>query len=105
MNREIKFRVWLIHLHEMLYEFTLPQAGSGQDINKAFKTLSNPIMQFTGLRDKNGKEIYEGDILKGGIFKSYEVKWDHENTGWNISLQAILFEVSGNIFENPELIK
>lgn len=65
------------------------------------------IGQYTGLKDKNGTEIYEGDILKGGIFKEYEVKWDGENTTFNLSEYGVSqsFEVIGNIHQNKELIK
>lgn len=63
------------------------------------------VGQFTGLLDKNGKEIFEGDVLKGGIYKSYIVKWDNEENGFNVNYHALKYEVIGNIFDNPELLK
>lgn len=62
------------------------------------------LMQFTGLLDKNGKEIYEGDILRGlGKVYFHQGKFCveyGEEWGW-ISKNA---EIIGNIYENPELL-
>ncbi len=71
-------------------------------------------MQFTGLTDKNGKEIYEGDILSenGYLFTVvYDTNWakfrlQHDKKAiqypeWN---RGIEMEIIGNIFETPELI-
>lgn len=69
------------------------------------------IMQYTGLKDKNGKEIYEGDIVdtENGI---YEVLWYGEGACFRFhilgSLESPLnyddIKVIGNIYENPELL-
>ncbi len=75
-----------------------------------------PIMQYIGIKDKNQKEIYEGDIVNGGMYNgSYKLgiivfnngKFYAEPIGKfseGISEEWNWFEVVGNIYENPELL-
>lgn len=104
--REIKFRAWDYRKKQML-DFDL------DDAHKVIPYTDSPIMQYTGLKDKNGKEIYEGDILHLEFYLDWIVKW-HE-AGFHIhilnnpetyySLVPSNREVIGNIYENPELLK
>jgi hypothetical protein len=78
-----------------------------QEINHRFKD------QFTGLQDKNGKEIYEGDIVNLGGEINFEVIWEtseftleNYKRGRRIIGNILVSrgEVIGNIYENPELL-
>ncbi len=109
-QREIKFRAWCDK--EMKYDWRV--------IDKDILG-SIPLMQYTGLKDKNGKEIYEGDIVfKFGIDDApYEIKYGEQKSShdWigigfyteSLGEQCHIFggeyiEIIGNIYENPELI-
>ena len=59
------------------------------------------LLQFTGLLDKNGKEIYEGDIVRREDSLNWIVKW--EGQGFE-PIELEKWEIIGNIHENPELL-
>jgi len=115
--REIKLRAWYKKDGEMrspleIWDIHL-LAGRREDYI---------LMQYTGLKDKNDKEIYEGDILNNGHYKTrvywneHTGSWSHKSTNVDDALyiyvvsnrtvdQKLSFEIIGNIYENPDLMK
>ena len=105
MNRELKFRLWNTVRKDMNYDGGMQMLG-----NKLIQDEHNILMQFTGLKDKQGKEIYEGDIVifKNDICKiefwmSEFIMRDKLGGGYSLYLEDDI-EVIGNIYENPELL-
>lgn len=125
MTRQIKFRVWTGSTMEenvlvgKLGAFYASKDSS--DTASAVTTLypeNIPVMQFTGSVDRNGKEIYEGDIvdLGKGFTPQYRPIVYTEYGSWSIGHIGIGFgsmkangfvycEIIGNIHENPELLE
>lgn len=110
MSREIKFRAWDKVYKRMVYVLNPIIHGEVDIFN--FNFLKNydcnyECMQFTGLLDKNGKEIWEGDILKSETMETLmPVKWYSDSAGFNLVwIKGHNVEVISNIYKNPELIK
>lgn len=130
MDREIKFRAWdkenkimfdtdtsnpLIHFNGEINSFD--EKG---EIKGVYFTKQVKLLQYTGLKDKNGKEIYEGDIVS--LFyetQISEVRFNSKYGCWEVKVQLSIHsqgwdllgnhlgesEVIGNIYENPELLE
>jgi hypothetical protein len=112
MTREIKFRAWDKSRKIMIDNpGDIPGDLQVSFINNSFVNSDYDFMQFTGLHDKNGKEIYEGDIIVYGGLLRKKIKWeisedveypDNNNVGFYIPKEC---EVIGNIYQNFGLLK
>lgn len=128
MGREIKFRAWYEKDKQMINWFTLTQSAwntfrGDEPLSLVYEILiarknEFNVMQYTGLKDKNGIEIYEGDIVEWKIdetdyyFKGI-VKWDENHSCFyldsplsednKLTYKSVCLKILGNIYENPEL--
>jgi uncharacterized phage protein (TIGR01671 family) len=121
--REIKFRYYMASVGQMIPVRSMYFVGNVVHINDGLHECAHSeLMQYTGLHDKNGREIYEGDVIKFPKDHTYysfygvtgqPVEWD-ESGGWhpfanNEDGQPYPkpgeCEVIGNVYENPELLK
>lgn len=120
--RQIKFRAWdeeenkMIEWHDDFFHDTSKVTRYSGD----FSYIEMPLMQYTGLKDKNGVEIYENDVVKGYwwrkgeknrfvgrvtyVMSSFRVRGVKQYFGMDQDLDPT-YEVIGNIHENPELLE
>ena len=123
-NSRFKFRAWvprdkeMFHVRSILFDKELVALAYDEDDEPGFFEHYDDIvlMQYTGLKDKNGVEIYEGDIVTADtIFRCIVKYWDEGFSGYVLTFGADGWEgmladyggleVIGNIYENPELLE
>ncbi|MFV0982484.1 YopX domain-containing protein [Latilactobacillus phage TMW 1.1393 P1] len=116
--REIKFRAWVRRLDMMCnvtgIDFERNEINilrPGWHMSEWFRRDQVELMQYTGLKDVRGVEIYEGDIVEGGIegrrslieISSYE--WLKKALEDEFNKTYCNYKIIGNKFENPELLE
>jgi hypothetical protein len=122
MNRVLKFRIWDKLSEKYIYPDKGYQGHFILDLNGRFCNLQNGsggddyvVQQYTGLKDSEGNEIYEGDIISGEF---YDIEYHYSETikaevvfnngAFNIACSGWYkpsLRIVGNVMENPELIK
>ncbi|MDO4728406.1 MAG: YopX family protein [Bacteroidota bacterium] len=112
MQREIKFRAFEKEAKTMHKVSSIDFENkeifiydkNGFDKNLSFDEIE--LMQFTGLKDKNGTEVYEGDVLflKEG-YNSWRTHVVFTERGWHRNYDYPVGEIIGNIHQNPDIFK
>ena len=109
MSREIRFRAW-----DKYHKCFLTLSGNGymNPMELMYSCVSETekyvFMQYTGLKDKNGTEIYEGDVLQAvHVARPQTVVYDSQDCAFRTKTMYLnnTMEVMGNIYESPELLE
>jgi len=114
---QIKFRIYSTSTKRWYFSDDPESTMTVKDLQEG-NSGTWKVMQFTGLKDKNGKEIYNGDIFSVQNWgTNFEIVWETDAGAWRLrSLDenkgmmglgclSELIEIIGNIYDNPELLK
>jgi len=89
MKREIKYRCWVAGKMWRVYSLDFgnnKEIGTRVNVSNGgrlgFPLGNVELMQFTGIKDSNGKEIYDGDLIIADGYGPYRVFWDNDLCGW-----------------------
>jgi uncharacterized phage protein (TIGR01671 family) len=122
MNGEIKFRAWDKNKNRWFTNYDTVYIEDDGSVYSSYPGTEGEVLtridvdiqQFTGLKDKNGKEIYKGDIVRamldfgpGGYSERIvSIQWVNPIEWYQFNyLKEDTIEIIGNIYENPELLK
>ena len=128
MKREIKFRAYSKSSNVMFKPFSIWDVQNTYKMPSDFVSETKPIlMQYTGLKDKNGKEIYEGDVFNNPVLGTFKIIFNdgsfcyeilkrsepesylsypkgHIDTLWMKNV-VTNYEIIGNIYQDKHLLK
>lgn len=123
MSREIKFRTLYLGTR-LVYSYNMGNENQLASFFSCYVDAPETLMQYTGFKDSDGKEIYEGDLIRFYDKFLYEVryedakfvcynrsrgmdcyKWGNLHRFFDPDFKGYDIQIIGNIYENPELLK
>jgi hypothetical protein len=104
MSRAIKYRAWADEKIHDVRAISFTETGEVHRIldTEGVQRVPKALLQFTGFKDKHGREVYDGHVLAVNGQARIVIKW--ESNRWNHQLpKKTIYEIIGDIYQNPEL--